>query len=969
VVLLCLTLWTSTALANRAPGAGWKTVTSTWCDIHLQQDLLPLKDDVVAMCDEAVRLNANLLDAWPSERIQVVLSDVTESENGYAITVPRNHVHLFGIGPDGHGVLSFTDDYLRALVLHEVFHIVHIEIVSGLAHWVNRTIGKSWPPNQLMPTFLLEGMAVYAESKLSAGGRNKSPLIDAMLRVQALDDNVWNLGDLTNPPRTPPGANGPYLYGGRFVAFLVERHGEDVLRRFVHDYGGTIIPYAVQRSFHRAADVDLDAEYEAFRQSLLAEAKAHPAVQPDAVVPAFRQLTRLGGVRHPVQFVGGDVDTGDHAVFVANPPNQQDALFHVQGWSDPSTSSSSMRPRPLRPVGVSAKASSAAGQLVVAQVEYIDPNRLSSDLFVVDDAGPKRRLTRGARLRDPAVHPDGKRVFAVQFAALHCALVEVDLDTGAQQVHRTFERGAWVYTPAVSPNGDTVVVSVLRRGGARQLMALHVPSNTWSTWTTADAQHLDPTFTPDGRTLVYATSASGTFNIVAHNVVVDDNGHMRLGNDVVALTNTAGAATRPTVTPDGTAVVFVDVHAGGTDYFVTSMVHPRRGQSTALAQAPPASTAPPVLQPTKTVDADDYNPLTTVWPRRFVPVLQSDVAGGLEFGVDVTGADAAEWMDYRLTAHFQTGLMRPYVNARFRWLYAPVPITASVNWTTQLVGRLVDDGGAPETRQDIEGSLDVSLPLRWTRFSHSFGVGVTRGLRIDERTFNLHPQDPTPRWSQAGNISAVRVSWSYTDVQGSRDGAATEIGQRMNVRGRFAHPLTLAETEIAELSFDARFFRQVPGLVGHSVMLQVAGAYAIGDRTLRANYRVGGFTARDLTLDVANDTRLGLGYLRGYPANVDVGDGYWLTTVEWRLPVLDIETGFNTLPIAISRLTGAAFVDVGDAFDGVPHTRGVRFGAGVEGRLLLVLGYYGRVWVRAGIAQGLLHRGVLQPYALLGTPF
>ncbi|MCP4498677.1 MAG: hypothetical protein GY822_01765 [Deltaproteobacteria bacterium] len=210
---------------------------------------MPLKDDVAAMCDEAVRLNAKLLNACPTERIQVVLSDVTEFENGWAITVPRNRIHLYGVGPGSHSTLNFTDDYLRTLVLHEVFHIVHLEVVSGVARWVNRILGKSWPPNQLLPTFLLEGMAVYAETRLSDGGRNRNAYVTGLLRVQAEAGQTWSFDDVARPPRSPPGAQAAYFYGGRFVAFVVARHGEDVLSEFVHQYGGQVIPYAVQRTF------------------------------------------------------------------------------------------------------------------------------------------------------------------------------------------------------------------------------------------------------------------------------------------------------------------------------------------------------------------------------------------------------------------------------------------------------------------------------------------------------------------------------------------------------------------------------------------------------------------------------------------------------------------------------------------------------------------------------------------------
>ncbi|MCP4498678.1 MAG: BamA/TamA family outer membrane protein [Deltaproteobacteria bacterium] len=683
-------------------------------------------------------------------------------------------------------------------------------------------------------------------------------------------------------------------------------------------------------------------------------------------------------MRQRVYFLDrNDKNPSDDVVFVAEPPNQRTAVYHIAGWQNPRASPESLQPSAVRQAGLAAEAVPLGEKLVISQVEYVDANRLFYDLFVVEDKGPPRRLTRGARLRDPAAHPDGKRIFAVRFTALGCSLVQVYVDSGKIETLFSFDRGTWVYTPAISPDGNFLAASVMVRGGSRQIIRFDIVTNEQgqlqrakrkTSLTHQDMQHLDPAFTPDGKWLIYSSDQNGSFDLYAQHLAT---------SVVVPITQTLGAATHPTVTPDGKAVVYIDLHKDGNDYFVTSLQLPdddtlqERVFLKQFTQRPPP-TVPPAASTNQAPLVDKaYNPFSTALPRRFLPVSQSDAVGGLELGAVVEGNDAADFFDYKLDAHFQTGLMRPYVNARGRWLYSPWPISGSLNWQTRYFGRETSEENESgyEQRQEITASVDVVAPFRFALFSHTFGAGLSRTWTFYETPLALHPQGPTLDLSGRGDLAALRLSWTYSDAKFFRDSAATETGQRFNVRLKFAHAWTLSDVEIAELSFDSRFFRPIPQLNGHSLMLQIAGAYAIGDRRQRANYRLGGFAARDLTLDVVNDSRFGLGYLRGYPSSVDIGDGYWLTTLEYRFPILDIEKGFELLPISFNRLVGALFVDAGDAFDGVPHARGVRIGVGAELRLLMTFGYYGRVWTRWGVAQGLLQRGIFQPYFLFGTPF
>jgi hypothetical protein len=102
--------------------------------------------------------------------------------------------------------------------------------------------------------------------------------------------------------------------------------------------------------------------------------------------------------------------------------------------------------------------------------------------------------------------------------------------------------------------------------------------------------------------------------------------------------------------------------------------------------------------------------------------------------------------------------------------------------------------------------------------------------------------------------------------------------------------------------------------------------------------------------------------LRGYERGALAGTGFGLANLELRFPLGTPGFGRGTWPLFLRRVHGALFVDAGDAFDlpgelpfaghGLDADE-LRFSAGAELRLELVLGYHIRTDLRAGVARPL----------------
>jgi hypothetical protein len=84
--------------------------------------------------------------------------------------------------------------------------------------------------------------------------------------------------------------------------------------------------------------------------------------------------------------------------------------------------------------------------------------------------------------------------------------------------------------------------------------------------------------------------------------------------------------------------------------------------------------------------------------------------------------------------------------------------------------------------------------------------------------------------------------------------------------------------------------------------------------------------------------------------------------------LLDFDWGAGTFPLQLSRLSGAAFVDVGSAFDDLDGIEPL-VGVGAEVRVDATLGYFRGAAFRAGFARGVVGEGIWDVYAVYGWGF
>ncbi len=918
------------------PAFRWRTLDTPRFRIHFHQGEEELAQDVAREAERAHALLSPKLGYDP-RRTEIVVSDDQDDANGSATPVPYDTIRLYAVPPSSFSELQDYRDWLRQLVAHEYTHILHLDNIGGFPALVNGVFGKLWPPNGLLPSFMLEGLAVLNESEGDPrAGRNGSAFFDMEARALALDGPFPRLDEAANPFLRWPLGDIPYLLGGRFMGFLQARYGPGAIAGFAAEQGSATWPYAPssagRRWFGGNDFSTLWAEYGDAERSYAEGRRAFVRTRP---VTTATPLTRRGG-------------------HIQNPRFSPDGAFvaYAERGLDEAPGLRRVAPdgRDLGRVTVvdanGTLAVASPREAVVAIGEVFREYRVYDDLYRVDLAtGSRRRLTRGERATDPDVAPDGTLVYVRRTGGGTMALVRHRPGAAPEVLYA--HGGAQVFMPRAARDGR--IAFELHEGGRRDIAVWQ--DGRVMRVTDDDAIDTGPVWTPDGRFLLFASDRGGIFNLHAWEAAT---GRVR------QVTNVELGAFEPDVSPDGKTIVFVGYSRAGFDLATIPF-----DEATWLDPFPPPPVPPAALEaPAGPVPSHPYSPWPTVRPIFWLPVISSDGAGpiygALTGGIDVLARHAWTLEGWWSARGHEPGYAAAYQGS---WSWPQLDLSSRLF--------LDDSPGLPDRLQRVWQYADLGATFTVTRLARAFAVRVGwSGTGYQ----SVEPEQPIPPALEPyrfrdGFLSEASLEARYSDARRFVRSISPEEGRTATVALRLAAPEIGSDYALKRARASLAQYLRVP-LTRHWV-LALRGAGGVADGTIggRAPFELGGLSEPEAVALLPGAIAAPADQLRGYPRGALGGTGYVLGNVELRFPIADPTRGRSTWPLFLRRAHGAIFLDAGDAFDlpGEIPIAGhrlaadeLRFAAGAELRFEVVLGYYLRTDVRIGVARplgALLGRG------------
>ncbi len=867
-------------------------------------------------------------------RTHVVLVDQSEAANGWATPVPYNTILISTAWPSGFELIGNTDDWLRIVFVHEFTHILHLDRSKGWARLVRGVFGRA-PlafPNLFLPVWQIEGIATYEESARTGAGRLSAGNFRALSRDVA--DTGLTLDRANGGLTSWPGALAPYSEGAGFHAYLATRFGEARLTELAQATSGRV-PFTASRVFPRIFGASLGELWKAYRA-----AETAPLV--DRPVDHAARITRHGYSVTGPRFFAPCEGCPLEILYSLRTPHAFPSLNSV--------TLDGSAPQTLATRFLGETSAAAQGFVIFDQQEIARNVGLYSDLHRLDlSSGRVRRLTRGARLLDPDLSPDGRTIVSVREGLGHRALMLLSsADPSAQRV-LVSEPDTQFNAPRWSPDGRRIAVERHRLDEQSDVVVVDAETGRVQVVATPDPsmRAVTPTWRRDGRALVVAAArGAGVFNL--YEVPLVEGAAWR------QISFTAGA-TWPDVSPDGRTIAFSGYTPDGFDVF--TLPYPETPFTSETARpgrlAAPAENRPGAIDPGTPSDAPTragrvYSPWRTLAPTFWSPIVEAD-GDQVRLGVSTTGVDVLGYHAYGLAASWLTSSpgwsgrqdlidrRTPDWSAGYSYARWQPSFVVNASRQTSFFDVAPGASSSPLTVGVVERRLEAGILLPIHRVLVTQTGLASMVYAVDEYTV-----------ARTVNRSGLRAGWAYDSETRYGFSISQEDGVNIGVTTELIRKQLGATGNATTTVLDGRLY--LPGLARHHVVAIRAGAgRSAGDASAARLFRLGGPGPEGGTLHFGSDA---LTLLRGFAEDSFAGSRIGLINADYRWPLARPQRGWGTFPLFLHTVHAAVGADLGHAWTGQFRSTDVKTSVAAELSFDLVAGYRYPLTVTVGGALG-----------------
>ena len=214
------------------PKAHWRTIESPHFLRHHPERIADIAQRATNILEE---IYPKITEKWDWEtrgKSDVVLTDSSDDSNGLTSVLPYNWMLIYLAPPSPDSSLGHYDNWLRELLLHEFTHLVQIDANAGAWRAIRVLFGKTVAPSGIDPTWMREGMSQYDETIFTDAGRGRGSFSEMVVRTAVLEDAFPTIDVADGLSWRWPSYRTAYIYGIKFVQWLIETYGEDRFLQF-----------------------------------------------------------------------------------------------------------------------------------------------------------------------------------------------------------------------------------------------------------------------------------------------------------------------------------------------------------------------------------------------------------------------------------------------------------------------------------------------------------------------------------------------------------------------------------------------------------------------------------------------------------------------------------------------------------------------------------------------------------------
>jgi Tol biopolymer transport system component len=903
-----------------SPYWDWKTIETEHFRLTFPKELSETAQRSAGLFEEANALLTAKLDWQPIHKTQVLLIDNADAANGLTSAVARFGIVLYITPPDNWFSTAYYEDWLRLLILHEYTHLVNMDTTRGLWEATRILFGDVLLPNSAWPSWMLEGLAVYMETRYTRAGRGRSPYYEMLLRSaiseNVMDDPAFITLDMVNGPNPYyPFGETAYTFGYQLMNQVARQpigdrtadgesklppgppthEGENMLGEMSWRSGNRI-PFFINgnlenisaRSWYTNWALMIQDAKERVRGEI-AELRSQPQSKVH-VIPTSKikndTFDTLGMAFSP---------DGRWLAYTQTSSNQVQSLYLMD------RKNGSIQRVGEKIEGATVSFTPDSKNLLFSTLNRKGIYYLWSDLKVHSmERGSQDSLSDSLRARDPDVSRDGEWVtFTIsRNATTGLAIAPLKEIRGKLTLGKASEI-FWpasmdaVHTPKFSADGKSIYFSWHVNGKlGEQIAMIDRATDTVTVLVKDGSLNRFPVVNPKGE-LYFVSDRTGVDNVY----VLRDGG-------AELITNTETGLRFPAFDPQGQLYAEVFSYRGWQPAQVEEIAPLKPALVTiAPPPAPPADQDSEDHASDQKYEIENYSVIPSIWPRQWLPVILAS-NNGYFLGGQVLGFDAVDRHRYVLGVGYDSFSKAPDILLAYsnRSLGPDLSVSAE-NYTTDIATD--SNGNVTSYGRRMRYSADARLPILWTYSSLTPVVSF-----YEERTFYKVPgANPSDHDTVAKSywVPYLDTRLVFNESYRSNLAITTEKGRQSEIGSRVY--FNSGDTFVKGYASDTEYLR-ADFLLEHSVLVPSV-TYSWVDRSVSSGYLdtnvtvQGRQTGRFInTLPMSSLDQLSI---RGYPEQTYYSKQAAVGSIDYRFPIAPVFRGWGTNPAFLEYIHGFVF--------------------------------------------------------------
>lgn len=574
----------SAATLNRnAAQIRWRTAETEHFRFHYPKELEETAGYIAGIAEGVAADKLKRYNIKLPNKVEFIVRDDIFS-NGWANSL-QNTMTVWAT--DWDFPVRSTHNWLKDVVTHEFSHLVSIQsgsklpsyiqgVLIGYADYYNEPVQGNLAtliPFTDQPNWFAEGVAQYESEK--SGFDSWDSHRDMLLRVATMERKLLSIDRMGSFAGSALEYElGPYTQGFALTRFIAARYGDDAMLKLWAE-NSRIHRQTMSGSMERVLGKGDREVYEEWKNEMTAQYAEQ--VRGLGRLVTGKKLTSKGFYNYYPRW-----DSKDSGIFYVSNAGRNDfrsVLGHVALKDTAKKEEERFAPIP----GVrgffdvagddstflyaSAKNTDEDG---VRKLDIYQKNLRRKAPFFERRDPTEKRFTENLNAANATYSPDGSKIVFIRGGLSNFRLCVAPVPEGKEldeeevrtifPPEKTLEGrfGYSLFTPRFSPDGKKILFSYFD-GNTRNIGLVNADGSGFVPLLARPHDERDPDWAPDGKSFYFSSDSTGIYNIYRYAFA---------GGAIEAVTNVAGGAFSPAISPKGDKLAYVNYDKDGFSLYL-----------------------------------------------------------------------------------------------------------------------------------------------------------------------------------------------------------------------------------------------------------------------------------------------------------------------------------------------------------------------------------------------------------------